>query len=93
MSIRPDNFSRNGLRVLFDYLSDIEADCGEDMELDVIAICCDFSEDTFEGIASAYDIDLSDVNEDDISQAIMDYLCDNTHVVGQTDSGFVYANF
>ena len=42
--IRPDNFSYDGLGALFDYLTDYEANSGEDMELDVIAFCCDFTE-------------------------------------------------
>jgi hypothetical protein len=44
MSIRPDNFSRRGLVALFDYLEDYEESTGEELELDVIALCCEFSE-------------------------------------------------
>ena len=43
-AIRPDNFSSDGLRALFEYLEEYEQDCGEEIELDVIAICCDFTE-------------------------------------------------
>ena len=43
-AIRPDNFSYNGLSALFDYLEDFENDTGQEIELDVIAICCDYSE-------------------------------------------------
>jgi hypothetical protein len=93
MSIRPDNFSRDGLWAIYDYLTELEADTGEELELDVIAVCCDYTEDTFAGIVDAYDIDLADVDEDDIPQAIMAYLCDNAGWAVQTDSGFVYANF
>lgn len=39
---RYDNFGHYGLKALFDYLEDLEEDCGE-IELDVIAICCDYS--------------------------------------------------
>jgi hypothetical protein len=42
--LRPDNFSYAGLGALFDYFEQYEEDCGEEMEFDVIAICCDFSE-------------------------------------------------
>lgn len=42
--IRPDNFSHTGLEALFEYLSDYEANSGEEIELDVIAICCDYTE-------------------------------------------------
>ena len=42
-SIRPNNFSYDGLQVLFDYLEQYEDDVTQNgMELDVIAICCDF---------------------------------------------------
>jgi len=41
---RPDNFSYDGLRALFDYLEDIEESCGTEIELDVIALCCEYTE-------------------------------------------------
>jgi hypothetical protein len=44
MALRPDNFTYAGLTALFDYLEDRESDTGEELELDVIALCCDFAE-------------------------------------------------
>ena len=41
---RKDQFSYEALGALFDYLESYEEDTGEEMELDVIAICCDFTE-------------------------------------------------
>jgi hypothetical protein len=41
---RNENFSYDGKRALFDWLEDLEADIGEESELDVIALCCDFTE-------------------------------------------------
>ncbi len=41
---RGDQFSYAGLGALFDYLEELERDTGEEYELDVIALCCDFSE-------------------------------------------------
>ena len=41
---RPNNFSYEGLTALYDYLEDYEADTGQEMELDVIGLCCDFTE-------------------------------------------------
>ena len=41
---RTSNFTYNGLNALFEYFEQYEEDTGEEMELDVIAICCDFSE-------------------------------------------------
>lgn len=44
IDIRPGNFSYDGLVALFDYLEEIEDNCGEEMEFDPIALCCDFTE-------------------------------------------------
>ena len=40
-SIRPDNFSREGLEQLFDYIESYERDNDEDIELDVILLLVD----------------------------------------------------
>lgn len=91
---RADQFSREGLELLFDHLEEMERDNGVEAELDVVALCCDYSEDTPESIAQDYRIDLDGVDDDDTDQAVMDYLCDNTTVVGQTSSGsIIYVNF
>lgn len=91
---RADQFSREGLEMLFDHLEEMERDNGVEAELDVVALCCDYTEDTPESIARDYRIDLDGVDEDDTDQAVMDYLCDNTTVVGQTSSGsIIYVNF
>ena len=53
-SFRPDNFSPEGLRRLFDYLNDLSDDLGEDIELDVIAICCEYSEYSFNEVYQTF---------------------------------------
>ena len=90
---RKENFSSQGLRLLFAYFEELEEQTGEEIKLDVLAICCEYTEDTFEGIAANYEVDLTGVDEADIPQAIMDFLCDNTSVVGETATGFVYLSF
>ena len=42
--IRPGQFTYDGLDALYEYLVDVEESTGEEIELDVIAICCDFIE-------------------------------------------------
>jgi len=42
--MRPYNFSYNGLRALYDYLLDYEDSTGQEIEFDVIALCCDYNE-------------------------------------------------
>lgn len=41
---RQDSFSYDGLKALFEYLEELEDDTGEQIELDVVAICGDFTE-------------------------------------------------
>ena len=41
---REENFSYDGLEALFQYLEDYEDNTGQEYELDVIALCCEFSE-------------------------------------------------
>jgi len=41
---RGDSFSYNGLRALYDYLIEFEEDTGEEYDLDVIGLDCEFSE-------------------------------------------------
>jgi len=87
---RGDQFSYDALGLLYDYLEEVD----EDFELDVIAICCDFSEDSIEDIASNYSIDLSELeDEDEKKEAVMEYLNNNTSVVGETKDGIVYQQF
>jgi hypothetical protein len=87
---RIDNFSREGLELLFNYLEEVDPD----MELDVIAICCEYCEDTPADIANNYwDRDSVPDDEDELRDQVRDYLEANTTIVGETASGFVYLAF
>lgn len=39
-----NNFSYEGLNALFDYLEELELSTGEENELDIVGICCNYSE-------------------------------------------------
>ena len=39
-----NKFSTKGLDALFEYIEEYEDDCGEEIEFDMIGICCDYSE-------------------------------------------------
>jgi len=41
---REENFSYNGLVALHEYLEMLEDDLGQPIELDVIALCCEYDE-------------------------------------------------
>ena len=85
---RGDQFSYEGMELLFDYLEE----CDPEMELDVIAICCEYSEDSPEDIVESYGIEY-DTDEPEASEAATAYLEANTIVVGTTSTGaIVYAS-
>lgn len=85
---RQEQFTYAGKRVLFDYLEQYEEDTGESIELDVIALCCEYVESTVEEIIRDYSIDTS-VDDD-----VIDWLNERTIVCGVTDSGaIVFAQF
>ena len=90
---RKDQFSYDGLKALFEYLEQLEQDTGEELELDVIALCCDYSEDTAEAIAANYSIDIEGMDEDEILDAVREYLMDQGAYCGEFPGGFVYSSF
>ena len=42
--LRENQFTYEGKKALFDYLEEYEESTGEEIELDIIAICCDYTE-------------------------------------------------
>ena len=94
---RKDQFSYEGLEVLFDYLDELEQEIGEETELDVIALCCDYAESTIDELISDYDIDISDCDPDDdeaVEDIVREYIGQNTVVCGETADGhIVYTKF
>lgn len=87
---RQANFSWQGLEALFDYLEKLEDDIGEELELDVIGLCCDYSEhDSAREAAQEYGWSATDRDEDeseeDYSERAEDealkWLWDRTSVI------------
>jgi len=55
--IRPDNFSYDGLTVLYDHLIQFEEDTDQELEFDPIAYCCEYTEyENFNEVKQNYDI-------------------------------------
>lgn len=99
---RNENFSYEGKRALFDYLEQYSEDSGEPVDLDVIALCCEYYENDTDTIIRECKIDIDtdgfeDLDEDEQDEAkteqVMEYLNEHTIVVGQVPGGFVYAAF
>ena len=78
---REDNFSYDGLEVLFNYLQDYEESTGVEVELDVIAICCDFTENTIKEALEYYELDS------------LDELVRNTLVLPIDEESIIYLNY
>ena len=81
--------------MIWEYLEQYENDTGEEIELDVIAICCDFSEEYCDDIAANYNIDISEcIDEVSTVEAVREYLNDRTTVVGTLENGnIIYSPF
>ena len=94
---RKTNFSYEGLEILFEYLEELEEGTDQEIELDVIALCCDFSEDTPENIGEAYGIPMDDVDFDnpaDVLDCVVDFLRVQGVLVGITKDGkIVFQNY
>jgi hypothetical protein len=92
---RGNQFSYEALELIYDYLEE----CDDDMELDVIAICCDFDEMHYSDIIGQYETDITDelsedADEDEQIEYIRNWLSDNTSLVGESTSGtFVFQSF
>lgn len=72
---RSNNFTVAARRELFDYYDSISDDCGEPFEMDVIAICCDWSEMTIGEINSEYGDSIHGFED------TVEWLSDNTTVI------------
>lgn len=93
-------WSRPGAQALAEYLEEWEADMGEEMELDVCAIRCDFSEyESLSCWADNYfsdfqkDLDIDDeMDEDEINNIIREYI-QNHGILIEFDDGIIVSNF
>lgn len=92
-SIRPNNFSYEGLTQLFYYFESYEDDTNEELELDVIAICCEYEETTVEQIIRQHNIEADDIEDDEIEDHVFNYLAKHTSVIGRTDNAIVFQSF
>jgi hypothetical protein len=91
---RYDQFGYEALKVIFEYLEEYEDSTGAEIELDVIAICCDYDSQHYTDIASTYSIDIDGLDEDEAKEAVIEYIQDNSAYLGEaTDGVLVYQCF
>ena len=82
---RPHNFSRIGLKSLFEYLEQYEEDTGEEIEYDPIALCCEYSE--------YKDLDEFHTEYDKEEYPDLDEIRDWTQVIELGNESFIIQNF
>ena len=85
---REDQFSYEGKKALYDYLNDLSEDLGGPLELDVIGICCDFTEySNLEEFSNDYSYTIGEDIDD------MEDVRDYTTVIPINSKSFIIQNF
>ena len=75
---REDQFSYPALKALFAHLEEMEAESSNQIELEVIARCCEYQESTVDEIFEKYDLDVDEVPD---TQALKLWLQERTDVI------------
>jgi len=92
---RKDQFSYYGKKALFEYIESVEQDTGDETELDIISLCCEFTEfDTaFEAAkdCSGFTIE-GDLNEEEQEKQALQFLSDETTIL-QFKGGIIMQNY
>jgi hypothetical protein len=88
--IRPGNFTYEALGAMFDYFEQLESDHGEEMEMDVIAICCEYTQATFDEVVRDYKLD--DDDDEGAELVATRYLQEMTQVVAVLDDSIVFCS-
>lgn len=93
---RDTQFTYDAKRALFDWLEQYSEDTGTPVELDVIALCCEFCECSYDDAIRDYNIDVSEYaphDEQARKDAVIDYLQDNTMLVWYDDETVLFQCF
>ena len=93
---RYDQFSLDALKIIYKYITDYEEKSGQVMQLDVIAICCEFVESTPLQVFVDYVTSIDPYNlkdENDLMAKAVDFLESKTSVLGQTETNIIYKQF
>ena len=98
---RDDNFSYDGKKALFDYLEELEEDTAQEMELDVIALCCEYTEykdlkEFLNDYPTTIKIERKDFEKDEeeeYKEAVMEELDEHTTMIKIDDEAFIIQNF
>lgn len=103
---REENFSKEGLSKLFEEFESYERENLEEIELDVIAICCDYTEyESFKEFNDNYNLldddeiaelleenDIEDINDIEVDM-VFDTISWNTILIPVDDYSFIIQNY
>lgn len=93
---RGANFTYEGIEALLDMLEACSTDDHDVIDLDIIGLCCDFTESTpFDLMHNFNYVDgLDDTLDDEENlEIVMDYISNNTTVWELENGNILYANF
>ena len=92
-----ESFSIGGLMALYDYLVEYEEGTGDEVELDVVALCCEYNEyESANEAAKQYNgaVEASkDFDDEDREAAALAWLEDQTTVIPVNGGGVIIQNF
>jgi hypothetical protein len=81
---RGKQFSYDGLKALFEYLEELENDIGEEINLDVIALCCEYAEyDSLKEFQADYGEEYESI----------EVISDETTLITINDESFIIQQF
>jgi len=87
---REEQFTYDGLTVLFEYLEDALPE----YELDVIELCCEYAELTFSEFAADYlDLNANEPDSDELREHVRDFLDSAGTRIGETSDTVIYQQF
>ena len=101
---RGDNFAYKGWRAIGDYLESLSDDLGENIEIDIIAICCEYSmaesvDDAYMQYDHLHGVDLpeegawKELTEEEKLETIEEFLQKNTALVVCKDNLIIWQAF
>lgn len=82
---RDNNFSCDGKKALFDYLEQYEEDIGQEIELNIIDLCCEYNEyENLEEYLKNYDTNFLKEDyddEEDFKKAVFEEIQNKTTLI------------
>jgi predicted ArsR family transcriptional regulator len=91
---RENQFSHEAKEALFNHLEQLEEVTGEQIELDVIALCCEYQESSVDDIISDYGLDASGCKTDEERREMVEkFLNEHTTVIWHGGDTFLFQLF